>query len=453
MIKASLATIFLASCSITAFAASLPTSATDEDFYYNGSPSEEKFELGKLLFFDKILSGNQNISCGTCHSPYMGGSDGLSLGVGEGGKFLGPMRTLGEGAEAISGRVGRNAPGLWNLGAKEFTKLNWQGIHQFDEATGEYMLPSGPATPDGFENLLAAQAIFPVVNQVEMLGQVGDNEVIDAAIGFPRGTPFLFPPQWDALADRVSAISEYVDLFMEAFDDVNNADDITFVHIANAIAAFETVAFRATNSPFDRFIAGDRFAMSSEQLLGMDIFYDRSRNGTDAGCWSCHSGTFQTDQDFHAIAIPQFGPGALPAPSFQDYGLEEVTRDSADRFKFRTPSLRNVAITAPYGHTGAYNTLEEVIKHHLDPIGALESWDPSQAIMRSGPALTDDFAGWEDVVLRQELADANELLPQTLAQRDIDALVAFLHALTDRASLNMRDMIPDSVPSGLPVGD
>jgi cytochrome c peroxidase len=452
MLKSLYVVLISAFVGASAMAASLPTPASDDDFYSNGQPAEAKVQLGNLLFFDKILSGNKNISCGTCHSPYMGGSDGLSLGVGEGGKFLGPMRTLGEGIDAIGNRVARNAPGLWNLGAKEFTKLNWQGIHQVDEATGEFLLPSGPATPQGLENVLAAQVIFPVVNQTEMLGQPGDNEVIDASIGFPRGTPFLFPPQWDALADRVKAINDYVDLFIAAFDDVNRAEDITFVHIANAIAAFETVAFRATESPFDRFIAGDRQALTVAQRRGMDIFYDRG-NGAKAGCHQCHSGTFQTDHDFYSIAIPQFGPGVLPGPAGQDYGLEEVTRDDSDRYKFRTPSLRNVALTAPYGHNGAYNTLEEIVRHHLDPLSALENWEPERVIMRDSGLMDNDFTGWEDTILRQELADTNELSPTTLSETDIANLVAFLESLTDPASLNMRGMIPQTVPSGLPVGD
>jgi cytochrome c peroxidase len=435
-------------------AASLPQPVQDSDYYDNNMPNEAKVTLGNLLFFDKILSGNKNISCASCHSPYMAGGDGLSLSVGEGGRFLGPMRTLGEGDEAITTRVGRNAPSLWNVGAREFTHLNWQGVHAYDVDTDTLSLPAGPATPDGLDNVLAGQVLFPLVNVAEMLGEVGDNDIINAAIGYPRGTPFLFPPQWQAIADRLREIPEYVDMFIAAFDDVISGDDITVVHISNAIAAFETDAFRANNSPFDQFLNGDRQALTSKQRAGLDLFYDRNRSTGGAGCWACHSGPFQTDHDFYAIAIPQFGPGVLPAPEFQDYGREEVTRDSGDRFAFRTPSLRNVALTFPYGHNGAYKTLEGIIRHHLDPIVALESWDRSQVVMRKRDDFDAvDFAGYDDAGMRQELADANELRPQSLTDTEIEYLIEFLHALTDPSSLNIHSMIPSEVPSGLAVGD
>lgn len=436
------------------FAAQLPSPVNDSDYYDNGIPDEAKVKLGNLLFFDKILSGNKNISCATCHSPFMTGGDGLSMGVGEGGRFLGPMRSLGEGEESVKSRVARNAPPLWNLGAKEFTKLNWQGVHQFDVDSGRLALPSGPATPDGLDNVLAGQVLFPVVNTTEMLGQPGDNEVIDASIGFPRGSPFLFPPQWEALTERLRNIPEYVSLFRDAFDDISAPQDMTFVHVANAIAAFETSAFRSKNSPFDKYLHGDLQALTSKQKRGLELFYDKTRNSTGAGCWTCHSGAFQTDHDFHSIAVPQMGPGVLPAPAFQDYGREEVTRNQDDRFKFKTPSLRNVAVTYPYGHNGAFATLKGMVKHHLNPISSLDTWDKSQVKMRFRDDLSEsDFIGYDDLSLRQELADSNQLGSIQLTETQIDNLVEFLTTLTDPASLNMHWMIPNEVPSGLTVGD
>ncbi|WP_289031537.1 cytochrome c peroxidase [uncultured Paraglaciecola sp.] len=435
------------------YAAELPEPIEKTDYYDDGTPNELKVNLGNLLFFDKILSGNKNISCGTCHSPFMSGGDGLSLGVGEGGEHLGPMRTLGAGEQAIASRVARNAPSLWNVGAAEFTKLNWQGVHSYNAERDQLELPSGPATPDGLDNVLAGQALFPVTNVTEMLGQLGDNDIIDASIGFPRGTPFLFPPQWDAIAARLQQIPEYVSLFIDAFSEIDNAEDITFVHAANAIAAFETHAFRSNQSPFDRYLNGERQALTVKQRRGLDLFYDRV-NGIGAGCWSCHSGPFQTDHNFHAIAVPQFGPGVLPAPEYQDYGREEVTRDPADRFKFRTPSLRNVSITFPYGHNGAFGSLEAMIKHHLSPVDSLNNWDKSQVTMKVSDEFNDvDFEGYDDLTLREELADANELNPVQLSQSEIDDLIEFLNALTDPTVLNMHWVIPSEVPSGLPVGD
>jgi hypothetical protein len=94
--------------------------------------------------------------------------------------------------------------------------------------------------------------------------------------------------------------------------------------------------------------------MSGDALKGMKLFYGR------ADCADCHSGTFQTDLEFHAIGIPQIGPGfgGVGFQGREDFGREGVTGDPEDRYKFRTPSLRNVALTAPYGHDGFYRTLE-----------------------------------------------------------------------------------------------
>jgi cytochrome c peroxidase len=431
-----------------ASAAELPAPISDADYHYSGAPDAARVELGRMLFFDKIMSGNKNISCATCHHPYLAGGDGLSLGVGEKGQFIGPMRTTSSSMGKIKQRVARNAPSLFNLGAKQFTQINWQGRHQID-ASGRLSLPSGQFTPTGLDNVLAGQALFPLLNQTEMLGQKNENEVISAP---PRGTtgPAQFPPSWDAYMQRLRGIPAYVTLFQTAFPEITSASNINISHYANAISAFETVAYRADNSPFDRYLRGETDALSPAQQRGMDLFYG------SANCSSCHSGAFQTDHKFHAIAMPQIGPGVKSGltQTFEDAGRAEVTLKTADKFKFRTSPLRNVAFTAPYGHSGTYATLEGVIRHHLDPVAAFDAWDRGQVFMPVEPDVAStDFAVMDDSVKRQSIRAANELLPSTLTDAEIKDIIEFLHALTDTASLDQRYLIPSSVPSGLPVGD
>ena len=424
--------------------------AMDRDFHDQGSPLPARVELGRNLFFDKILSGNLNISCASCHHPLAGTGDGLSLPVGEGGSGLGVTRDTGYGSETVHHRVPRNAPPVFNLGAREFTRLFHDGRIEADPSMPSgFRSPAGDQLPDGLENVLAAQAMFPVTSGAEMAGQAGENEQADAAaaglLAGPGGT-------WELIAENLRAIPEYVDQFKAAFPgEVLAPDDIHFVHAANAIAAFEAQAWRFDNSPFDHYLRGNRHSMSLQARNGMNLFYGKT------GCDTCHSGIFQTDHDFHAIAMPQIGPGkgdnlAGYDDGFDDFGRERVSGDPEDRFRFRTPTLRNVALSPPYGHSGAFDSLDSVIRHHLDAISSLHAYDSSQATLPPRSDLdADDFTVMDDPVRRNAIAEANELMPVALKEREIRDLIAFLHALTDPAALDMRKDVPLKVPSGLPV--
>ena len=218
----------------------LPGPVTDRDYYYDAQPASDKVELGRMLFFDKILSGNRNISCATCHHPAFGSGDGLALPLGEGAIGLGTDRQTGsDPAAAVAGRVPRNSPGLFNLGAREFERLFHDGRVETDPHgyfEGGFVTPAKWKLPSGLDNPLAVQAMFPVTSPMEMAGNKGENPVADAislnnAAG-PGGA-------WELLARRLQAIPEYVELFRRAYpDDVREAGDITFVMAANAIAAF-----------------------------------------------------------------------------------------------------------------------------------------------------------------------------------------------------------------------
>ncbi|MDJ0918115.1 MAG: cytochrome c peroxidase [Woeseiaceae bacterium] len=419
----------------------LPDAPKDSDYNDNGAPDPAKVELGRELFFDKILSGNENISCATCHHALTDTGDGLSLPVGEGGKGLGVTRDTGSGADEIHERVPRNAPPVFNLGAREFTQLFHDGRLAVDaRQPSGFISPAGDLLPDGLENALAAQAMFPVTSATEMLGQTGENSVAIAAAA--DGLPGI----WAELAKRLQNSPEYVARFAAVYDDVSEPGDITYVHAANAIAAFEGAVWRADNSPFDRFLRGERGAMSPAAKRGMRAFYLKSKGN----CASCHSGTFQTNHGFAAIAMPQIGPGKGDGPtSREDFGRFRETGDMADMFRFRVPTLRNVALTAPYGHAGAYNSLEAVVRHHLDPVNSLWSYDQSQATMPSRDDLDYlDFQVMNNPTLVQAIADANELSPVKLSKREFRDLIEFLRALTDPASIDLRGDVPTSLPSG-----
>ncbi|NNK31755.1 MAG: cytochrome-c peroxidase [Xanthomonadales bacterium] len=424
----------------------------DSDFHDDGAPPVARVELGRLLFFDKILSGNRNVSCASCHHPLTGTGDGLSLPVGEGGRGLGPARDTGSGAGAVPERVPRNAPAVFNLGAREFERMFHDGRVEADplEHSG-FRTPAGDDLPTGLANVLAAQAMFPVTSNTEMAGQPGENAIADAAAA---GRLTGLDGVWQQIALRLQAVPEYVRRFADAFPaEVLFAGDISYVHAANAIAAFEAAAWRFDDSPFDRFLRGDPGSMSPDARRGMALFYGR------ANCSSCHEGPFQTDHRYHAIAMPQIGPGKGDRPpgyqdGLGDFGRERVSGDPADRYRFRTPSLRNVAVTAPYGHAGAFGSLEAVVRHHLDPEASLHAYDPQQAIL---PRRTDldesDFALIADADRRGEIALRSELEPTRLSGDDLTALLAFLHALTDPAVFTLPSDIPERVPSGLPVWD
>ncbi|WP_404360788.1 cytochrome-c peroxidase [Methylotuvimicrobium sp. KM1] len=410
---------------------------TDMDFH---NSSSEKIKLGQFLFYDKILSGNLNISCASCHHPMAGTGDGLALSVGEGGKGLGVTRDTGSGIDAIHERVPRNAPHLFNLGAKEFVTMFHDGrLTTTPNHPSGFDSPAGDALPEGLDHSLAAQAMFPVTSTTEMAGQAGENPVGDAA------TADNFTEVWRLLTARVMAIDEYRDLIHQAYPGLAD-QDVTFVHIANAIGAFEATAFRADNSRYDLYLRGE-YSPSSSEKKGYKVFKDN--------CMSCHSGPLQTDHQFHALGIPQIGPGKGDGLfGYDDFGRERVTGNNDDRYRFRTPTLRNVAITGPWGHDGAYDTLEGMIRHHLNPEQSLDNYDISQARLPPRDDLNEiDGIIHSDEISRAELKARIELQPVNLTDQEIDSLLDFLNALTDTASLDMRNKVPYRVPSGLPIAD
>ena len=416
-------------------AQTLPDPVTDADFA-PVDPAEAR--LGQLLFYDPILSGNRNVSCGTCHHPAFGTGDGLSLGLGDGGLGLGPDR-VADPANMPEQRIPRNAPALFNLGAHEFTVLFHDGRIEVDPTR-----PGGLRTPldadmvAGFASLLSAQTMFPVLSGDEMAGHYSENDVSQAV---RRGVITGQGGAWDIISRRVANIPAYADGFIAVYDHLERPDNIAFTDVSNAIAAFMEFEWRSDGAPFDAVLRGEA-TLPEPAASGMALFYG------EAGCVSCHAGPFLTDHEFHAMGAPQIGPGK--AARFESHARDEgrfrVTGNPDDLYAFRTPSLRNVALTGPYGHAGAHSDLAAFVAAHVDPVAALESYDLSVATLPDLPV--DDTKGAGDIVA---ITQAVRYDPPNITDEDITALVAFLDALTDPAAINGRLGIPDSVPSGLPI--
>ena len=436
----------LAACfALAADTAPLPAPIDPADYI---AFDERRARLGRLLFYDKILSGNRNIACGTCHDHDHGTSDGLSLGAGEGASGLGRSRRFGTGRNAPPKRVPRNAPALFNLGHASVRTLFADGRVGFDDAPNGGAYGNGFSTPaeewlpKGLTNLAAVQALFPMTSATEMGGQPHENDV--AAARRER-----IDHVWPVVARRVAAVPEYVELFQDAFvGEVTGPGDVTMARVATAIGDFVISEWRSHDAPFDAHLAGDATALTAQQTRGMALFYGPARCGT------CHSGALFTDNAFHALALPPFGPGRTRAfdPYARDVGRMAETDRLEDAYRFRTPSLRNVALTAPYGHNGAYTTLTGIVRHHLDPLAALEAWDRAQVVLPDHAPFRDtDFAVWEDVREMARLRARVDIRPVQLTDVEVADLVAFLHSLTGETAATGRLGKPDRVPSGLPV--
>jgi len=359
----------------------------------NNQHNPVRVELGQLLFFDPILSGEKDVSCGTCHHPDFGFSDGRDLSAGTGGVGLGPDRQVF--SSAITGddfhAVPRNAPTIWN------TAFNQDSNGRTTHHSLQFL--------DGrVEGGLEEQATKPPTSRVEMAGDAYPGEV---AI--------------DSLVARLREIPEYVELFERAFADegIAGAEVVNEDTYGRAVAAYERELI-GRNTAYDLFVDGDENALTRQQRWGMQLFH------TKAKCAACHRGAMFADFRFVVQGVPQIGPGKDVIPG-DDTGREEATNDPADRFAFRTTTLRNIELTAPYMHDGVFATLTEVVEFYNE--GALPRH----------PAVSDD------------MLDTELKAPLGLNPSEVSALVAFMKGLTDNGSaINPQLLrVPERVPSGL----
>ena len=393
-------------------------------------------ELGRSLFFDKILSGNRDVSCATCHDPAASAGDALSLPIGTGGTGVGAGRTLGAGRQFVP----RNAPSLLNQGLGQFY-LFWDGRVNEEGGPGRVKTPNGVFLPGGLANLLAAQAMLPVLNRQEMRGLPGDRDIegnLNELASIPDASTFEI---WNAAMRRLLAIQEYQAKFSAAYPGTPTSA-LGFQHAANAIAAFEVDAFTRQTSAFDRFLVGDSRAMTADEKRGALLFFGKAR------CSTCHSGPLLGGQEFANVGAPQIGPGVGKAAPLDIGRGEEFPQISQYRFAFRVQPLRNVELTAPYTHSGAYATLEAVVRHYNNADSAHRNFDASSLAPRVRELYHGDEAAKRAVL---ETLDFRIRDPLRLTQVEQRQLVAFLKSLTDPAARNLSSVVPSRVPSGLSI--
>lgn len=319
--------------------------------------SAAKVELGRYLFYDVRMSGLQTFSCATCHLQALAFTDGRVTAIGETGEVH-----------------RRNAMSLVNVAYN--SSLTW----------------AHPLLLD-----LERQALVPMF---------GDDPIelgIDSA---------------EELVANLAVEPLYAELFAAAFPD--DADPLTAGNVVHALSSFQRTMISG-DSPFDRwFYGGDEGAISESAVRGYQLF-----NGHPFECVHCHLGfnlteavyyedKYEHDLPFHNTGLYNVdGMGAYPDV---DHGLMEVTLDPGDMGKFRAPSLRNIAVTAPYMHDGSIATLDEVIDHYAAGGRTIAS-GPNAGVGSESPLRDPLITGFE--VTAQERAD----------------LIAFLESLTDEGFL------------------
>jgi len=357
-------------------------------------PVTERIELGRLIFFDPILGGEKDVACGTCHHPDFAFADGRKLGAGTSGEGLGPDRMI-----SVSSLTGmpiidepRHSQTIFNTAFNG----NREGIPSHE----------GLQFWDGRVKGLEEQSTKPIGDRDEMAGDA-----------YPTAVAM------DSVLVRLRSIPEYVALFQSAYPGETTAFEgaaiVNESTYARAIGAYERELV-TRNTAYDRYVEGDDGAMTPLQKWGLQLFF------TKAKCAICHSGPMFSDFQFVVQGVPQEGPGKDELPG-DDLGRFEFSKDPSGRYAFRTPTLRNIELTAPFMHDGVFETLKDVVRFYDD--GALPRH----------PMVSDEMM---HLALTQPLG---------LTDAESDAIVAFMEALTDNGSLldPMLLTVPDAVPSGL----
>ena len=427
-----------------------------EDFALDRSPLANRTlpsiespmaQLGKKLFFSKSLGGAFDTACVSCHHPMLGGADDLSLPIGV--NAIDPA-VLGHGrvnADNIP-FVPRNSPSVFNVGLWD-SGLFWDSrVESIGKEPRQNGAASGISTPDsGFglidenagNNLVAAQARFPVTSSDEMKTadfETGStNQQIRHHLAARIGD---YQEGFDALA---------MNLWLEAFQLAFNSNEsgetlITFNNIAQAIAEYER-SLLFIQSPWRTYVEGDISALTEEQKSGALLFFG-SPQDDGAGCGACHSGPTFSDSMHHTVGFPQIGVGKGDGVNNNDdFGREKVTGDDEDRYHFRTPSLLNVSVSAPYGHAGAYQTLEQVVRHYDNPRQQASEYvenahwcqlDQFQSVSNCQDLYPNAEENTEfalDKLREEQNARTSQLPPIQLNDAEVAQLVAFLTSLTD----------------------
>lgn len=398
-----------------------------------GRPVDDRLaEVGRLLFFDRVLSLTEDNSCAGCHGPNVAFNDAVSISIGVDNNLV-----VGEDRQGPHNL--RRAPTVLN--AAFYPRLMWdrrfqsEALDPFDNSRG-FVFPEPEGTQLTYlDHLLAAQSFTPVADRSEMAG-----------FDFPGSSEDIR----GEVAQRVDQIPGYRSRFAEIYPVIDDGEPITYDHIAAALAEFQFTLVRA-NAPIDAYARGDTSALTPSQKRGGILFL-----GEKGLCFECHVTVGYTSQMFsdfkaHNIAVPQVRPVVSnmdfdgPADN-EDFGFERITGDPEDRYRFRTSPLRNVAYQPSFMHNGAYLCLDDAIRHHVDVYASLESY--TNTILP--PSLRGDMGPDQPMLDRLHHLSAD---PPDLTEQDIDDLVAFMHALSDPDAHpdQLVSIIPSTVPSGLPL--
>jgi cytochrome c peroxidase len=397
-----------------------------------GRPVDRRLaNVGRLLWFDTVTGLKGDNSCAGCHSPTNGFGDSQPIAIGiDSNRIVGPDRT--------GPRNMRRAPMVLNTAF--FPALMWNSRfsapsgNAFDNSKGFLFPPPEGRSLSGEPHLLVAQAFIPPTERTEVTGFDfrGDNDAIRAEV-----------------AHRLDQIPSYRRYFGEIFPAVRGGGQIDFEMFARAIAEFE-FSLTFADAPIDRYARGESQALDEPEKRGALLFFGKAR------CVECHSVTGSSSEMFsdfreHAIATPQLVPRMTNnqfdgANADQDFGRAEVSGMSADRYKFRTPSLRNVAVQAAFMHDGAFTSLAAAIRHHLNPAVSLRAYNPARQGL--APDLVGPIGPIAPLI---EALDPRVATPTKLTAAEFHDLVAFVRdgLLDERARPRaLRKLVPQHVPSG-----
>ncbi len=422
-------------------------------------------DLGRFLFFDKILGLHNDNSCAGCHSPAFGFGDSQPMAIGvDNNNIVGPNRR--------GPRNQRRSPLVPN--AIFYPALMWTprfvalSGDPFDPSLGFKFPPPENLITD-VPNLVAAQASIPSTELVEMAGfngitanpgpfgprhfqfDDGHGQVLPA----PDATGFHNLPIQDAVNARLNSIPEYLEKFGAVFNHgvTLPPGGITINMRRRAIAEFEAT-LTAANAPLDCFARGDKDEMTPGQKRGALLFFGKAR------CVACHAVAGRSNEMFsdfkpHRIGGPQlapvFGIGTgnviFDGPGEnEDFGFEQTEHDESLRYTFRTAPLRNLKVAPAFFHNGAFGTLEAAIAHHLDVESSLQYYD-----LFANKVPSDLFPGPFEGMLK---AGIDPLLQtnMSLMKHEFYDLVEFVRdGLFDKRVHQLCKRIPKSVPSGMPL--
>ncbi|QSX30422.1 cytochrome-c peroxidase [Shewanella cyperi] len=405
-----------------------------------------KAELGMQLFFTKALSGEMDTACVTCHHPLLGGGDDLSLPIGVEAvdpDLLGPGREHSSAGSDFDGgpTVPRNAPTTFNIALWDRSIFHDSRIESLEATPRTNGEGTSIVTPDSVDrlsadtnavNLVQAQTRFPVTSNEEMKGH-HKGELNNAAI-----RAYLVTRLRGDNADLTE--NQWLEAFRLGLGQPEGTAEalITEENLFGAIAEYERSQV-FVDTPWRDFVKGDDAAITFEAKQGAQLFFASQEQG-GADCASCHRGDFFTDERHHNIALPQLGRGKGDgADGSNDFGRFRVSKEERDRFAFRTPTLLNVTETAPYGHSGAFDSLRDMVKHHLNAAESVANYQQANAIAQQG-VQGDKMLVNTQAALDKLLADrtmgAPVLQDVALTEAQVDQLLAFLATLTDRCVLD-----------------